>query len=154
KVVASGSGASINVVRAQVPASKIEAVAESTAVREVTLDPKFIKHNDVANVILVRNPPLFSLSTFTSPIRGYGQIVGHSDYGLDIGKDDPTLHAASRGRIKKAFALGRPGDWSDLGGHGSHTAGSVLGAGRFPGIAPEAQLVHQSLDDDDGSLSG
>ncbi len=151
-VVSSGRDETISVVRAKVPASKVELVAAVPEVREATLDPKFVKHNDVAQKILARNPPMF-----VPPIDGNGQIVGHSDSGLDNGKNDNTLHSAFRGRVKKVFALGRPApanDWSDRGGHGSHTAGSILGAGEFPGIAPQAKLVHQSLDDLAGSLSG
>src|SRR5262245_37696963 len=46
-MVSAGKDATISVVRAKVPASKVESVADSTAVREVTLNPKFVKHNDV-----------------------------------------------------------------------------------------------------------
>ena len=52
------------------------------------------------------------------------------------------------------------GAWSDLTGHGTHTAGSILGngaqsSGQFRGPAYQANLVHQSLDEDgDPSLEG
>jgi hypothetical protein len=90
------------------------------------------------------------------PIDGDGQIVGHSDSGLDNGQNGPMLHPAFRGRVAKVFALGRPNppDWSDRGGHGSHTAGSILGCASFHGVAPKAKLVHQSLDDEAGQLRG
>ncbi|MDH7571454.1 MAG: S8 family serine peptidase, partial [Armatimonadota bacterium] len=54
-----------------------------------------------------------------------------------------------------------PGDWDDPNGHGTHTAGSVLGSGaaspvpgQFRGSAYGAYLVHQSLQDAFGSLGG
>ena len=123
----------------------------------MTLAPKFIKHNDVAERIMVRDPPSAPPTPYVPPIRGKGQVVGHSDSGLDVGRNDATLHTAFRGRLKQFFALGRPApanDWSDPGGHGTHTAGSILGSARFPGFASEAELVHQSLDNDAGELAG
>ena len=149
--IAAGRDATINVVRARVPASKIEGIAGDASVREGTLNPKFIKHNDVAQEILVRKPPVF-----VPTIHGEGQIVGHSDSGIDVGKNDTTLHPAFAERILKTFALGRAAanDWSDRGGHGTHTAASIVGTAKFSGIAPKAKLVHQSLDDDSGELTG
>ena len=157
-VLKSGRDTTIGVVRASVPASKVERVAELPVIREATLAPRFIKHNDAAEQVLVRTPP-----PYAPPILGDGEIVGHADSGLDNGRDDSTLHSAFRGRLKKFFALGRQAnaDWSDRGGHGTHTAGSILGddnasapGPRFSGVALKAQLVHQSLDDDAGRLSG
>jgi uncharacterized repeat protein (TIGR01451 family) len=58
------------------------------------------------------------------------------------------------------------GDWSDPNGHGTHTAASILGtgaayvgngspgAGQYRGVAPGAQLVHQSVMDTQGRLTG
>lgn len=155
EVVAAGSDETISVVRARVPASQVENLAKSASVREVTLDPQFVKQNDVALDILVKNPPPFTL-----PIHGEGQIVGHSDSGIDVGKNDGSMHKSLQGRIKQVFALGRPGsggsagDWSDRGGHGTHTAGSILGNGIHAGVAPAAELVHQSLDNHNGGLGG
>jgi subtilisin family serine protease len=151
RVSSSGTDGTISVIRATVPIDAVETIAESHSIREVTSDSEFIKHNDLALQVLVRNPPAYVL-----PIEGTGQIVGHSDSGLDVGQNDNSIHEAFRGRVKKTFALGRPNseDWSDRGGHGTHTAGSILGAGRFPGVAPKAVLVHQSLDDDFGRLTG
>jgi subtilisin family serine protease len=58
------------------------------------------------------------------------------------------------GRIKAAYALRRSSqhDWSDLVGHGTHTAGSIIGngamsSGQYRGVAWEAWLVHQSIGD-------
>lgn len=100
-------------------------------------------------------------------LYGQGQIVAVADTGLDTGNLD-TVSADFADRIIETFARGRPGDWSDANGHGTHVAGSVLGNGRdsgsdpdardyggsFAGAAPEASLVFQSLLDENGGLGG
>jgi len=85
----------------------------------------------------------------TFGLTGAGQIIGHADTGLDTGNTN-TLMPDFAGRLIAAFALGRTNDWSDPNGHGTHTAGSIMGngarsAGLFKGVAYEAGLVHQSL---------
>lgn len=100
---------------------------------------------------------------------GAGQIVAVADTGLDLGNPS-TIHPDFSGRIIKGYCLGRPSpcDWSDLEGHGTHVAGSVLGSGKasgsnpatrqygnsFAGVAPEARLVMQSIMGAFGSLDG
>jgi subtilisin family serine protease len=100
-------------------------------------------------------------------LYGQGQVIAIADSGLDSG-DEATLSQDFAGRLVRAFALGRPSNWSDPNGHGTHVAGSVLGSGRlsgsdpaqrayggsFAGVAPEARLVFQSLLDADGGLGG
>ncbi|MHB9036034.1 MAG: S8 family serine peptidase [Armatimonadota bacterium] len=92
---------------------------------------------------------------------GSNEIVGVADAGLDTGNLS-TMSPDFAGRIRKTYTLRRPGDWSDLNGHGSHVVGSLLGCGAlsgsdpvahnydssFAGVAPEAQLVFQSIGDD------
>lgn len=96
----------------------------------------------------------------TLGLYGAGQIVGVADAGLDTGNLN-TISADFAGRIVKTYALRRPGEWSDLNGHGTHVVGSLLGsgilsgsnpiahnyAGSFAGYAPEASLVFQSIGD-------
>ncbi|WP_161602604.1 S8 family serine peptidase [Tautonia marina] len=151
KVLGAGQGEDLSLVRAQMPVARLTQIAEMPEIREIVPDAKPTLRNDVARLILNRNPP-----DFTPPIRGHGQVVGHADSGLDIGVNDHTLHPAFRGRVKKAFPLGRSAtsDWSDFDGHGTHTAGSILGSGEFAGPAPEAQLVHQAVGDAEGGLMG
>jgi len=101
-------------------------------------------------------------------LYGSGQIATVCDTGLDSG-DASTLSLDFRGRLLKWYALGRPpDDWSDPDGHGTHVAGSVLGAGvlsgsnpaahdyagSLAGVAPEAMLVFQSVEDAEGNLGG
>jgi subtilisin family serine protease len=95
---------------------------------------------------------------FTHGLTGEGQIIGHADTGLDVGAL-PGIHPDFAGRIVAAFGLGRGSLWTDPNGHGTHTAGSILGSGTmstglFRGVAWEAKLVHQSLLDNSGGLGG
>ena len=82
-------------------------------------------------------------------LEGEGQVVGHSDTGLDTG-DVETLHLDMRGRVVGSATWNGRGSWSDLHMHGTHTAGSILGdgtvsGGLFSGVAPKALLYHQSI---------
>ena len=145
--VEAGEAAGNVVIRASVPAESIDQITQIEAVQAI--DPFVLPttRNDVAaQIIGVANP---------TPFQGDNQVVGHADSGLDIGANDQNLHEAFRGHLRQAFALGRNGDWSDWGGHGTHTAGSIVGSGSmFRGIAPQAELVHQSLGDATGGLGG
>jgi len=95
---------------------------------------------------------------FTRGLTGEGQIIGHADTGLDVGTL-PGMHPDFAGRIVAAFGRGRGSLWNDPNGHGTHTAGSILGGGTmstglFRGVAWQAKLVHQSLLDNSGGLGG
>jgi subtilisin family serine protease len=94
-------------------------------------------------------------------LSGNGQVIAVADTGLDTGKNDQTMSADFRGRIVAIHPRGRPftRDASDLNGHGTHVAGSVLGSGshsngRVRGMAPNAKLVFQSTEDSNGQLTG
>jgi subtilisin family serine protease len=93
-------------------------------------------------------------------LTGAGQTVAVTDTGLDI-QDD--LSADFTGRVARGFSRAQmfapcaalspaqePNTWSDLHGHGTHVAGTVVGTGalsggRFAGMAPAARLVLQSV---------
>ena len=91
-------------------------------------------------------------------LSGDGQIVGVADSGLDTGVEN-TLHRDIKERLVTAIAYGRPNDWSDLNGHGTHVVGSVMGDGtesngEIKGVAYKAKLVMQSMGgDSSGSVS-
>lgn len=92
-------------------------------------------------------------------LDGSGQVVAVADTGLDTGVNDATMHDDFEGRVVSIYALGRPGDASDLHNHGTHVAGSVLGDGansnsRIRGMAPAARLVFQSTMDASRGLGG
>jgi len=91
--------------------------------------------------------------------EGKGEIVAVADTGFDKGSTS-DVHPAFKGRVKKLYALGRPGLKNDPDGHGTHVAGSVLGdglsakEGAVRGTAPKAKLVLQSVLDANGGLGG
>lgn len=89
-------------------------------------------------------------------LRGQGETVAVADTGID------DEHTAFAGRIVAKEGLARSAT-DDPDGHGTHVCGSVLGDGRYEsatksfrvqGTAPEAQLVMQSIGDDEGNLTG
>lgn len=91
-------------------------------------------------------------------LSGEGQIIGHADTGLDRGVMT-NLHQDLAGRVLLAFARGRGTLWNDPNGHGTHTAGSIVGngamsTGTIRGVAWQAKLIHQSLLDNGGGLGG
>lgn len=95
---------------------------------------------------------------------GQGQIVNVADTGLDTGNYN-TLHSDIRNRVPHMNSwpisdlyypyLNNPADndgSADLdSGHGTHVAGSALGSGYnsnglYRGVAPQAQLTFQALE--------
>jgi hypothetical protein len=100
---------------------------------------------------------------------GSGQIVAISDSGLSV---QGALSADFSGRLVRAYAPSemRPEspvcqaktNWTDLNGHGTHVAGSVLGSGvhsgsnptahqyttSHAGVAPEARFVFMAMNTD------
>jgi subtilisin family serine protease len=152
-------------LRATLPASRLGSLASRSEVLWVDsyIPPQLA--NDIGGGQIMRaNDVRQSLGLF-----GAGQIVAVSDSGLDVG-DENSLHPDILGRLVKADCLGRPSpcDWSDPNGHGTHVAGSVLGNGSasgstpaahqyatsLAGVAPEAGLVMQSIEDSQGALTG
>jgi len=110
-------------------------------------------HNDAARVLLGLDAPAASSVTSNMRQTGEGQIVAVADTGFD------ENHPDFQGRIAGISPLGRPNDYSDPHGHGTHVAGSVLGDGsasngQIRGGAPEAELYFQSLLDANGDLGG
>ncbi len=96
-------------------------------------------------------------------LYGEGQIMAFADSGLDTG-NLATLSDDFAGRILAYYALRRQDDWSDLTSHGTHAIGVAVNSGvlsgsnpaehsydsSFAGVAPEAQIVIQSIGDGSG----
>ena len=150
-------------LRLSLPANHLPDVAALDEVLwvEPYFEPQL--YNDVGGGTIMRaNDVRTSLGLY-----GSGQTVAVADTGLDTG-DESTLSADFKPQFVKAYALGRLNDWSDDNGHGTHVAGSVLGNGRlsgsnpgahdyassFAGVAPEANLIFQSVLDAQGGLGG
>src|SRR5262249_38457106 len=100
-------------------------------------------------------------------LKGAGQIVAVTDTGLDVqasiqsnANGDFAANRIARGFSKNEMLSGCSAtDWSDLNGHGTHVAGTVLGSGArspngllFAGMAPEAQLVVEAVSSGGGEL--
>ena len=89
-------------------------------------------------------------NTFITGLNGSGQKIAVGDSGLDNDHGDFT------GRVAGLTSV-TPGDSSTADpstGHGTHVACTVLGsgtrsAGTYQGIAPEASLYFQAMEDDD-----
>ena len=87
---------------------------------------------------------------FITGLNGSGQMIAVGDSGLD---DD---HGDFNGRISGLDSV-TPGDSSTADpsdGHGTHVACTVLGdgmrsSGTYQGVAPEADLYFQAMEDDD-----
>ena len=106
-----------------------------------------------------------AMSMGGSELRGKGQVIAVADTGLDSGLNDESLHPDFQGRVKAIISLPLNNSWKNVAanndsddgpadrnsGHGTHVAGLALGSGirssgLHQGIAPEAQLVFQSIE--------
>jgi hypothetical protein len=129
-------------------------IARLPAVRfiESLTQPRIL--NDYARAIMGVNDVWQSV-----PLFGSGQTIAIADSGLDTGLMG-TLSPDFAGRIVATHILAPGGDWADQHGHGTHVAGSAVGAGvqsganpgagdytnSFAGVAPEAGLVVQGFE--------
>lgn len=101
---------------------------------------------------LIRGEPPPSMATGAF-VTGKGVVVGIADSGLDV------AHPAFAGAAIQVIARGRAGDGSDPHGHGTHVTGTIGGRpsgalAHLGGIAPDVQLVVQSVLDATGELGG
>ena len=109
--------------------------------------PELILHNDQARINMGINSVE---TTFITGLNGSGQKIAVGDSGLDHDHGDFT------GRVATLTSV-TPGDSSTADpsdGHGTHVACTVLGdgsrsGGTYQGIAPEADLYFQAMEDDD-----
>ena len=91
---------------------------------------------------------------FFTGLNGSGQRVAVADTGIDHD------HGDFGSRIVQRIDVANDGSTADVNdGHGTHVACTVLGSGSrtstYEGVAPEAELYLQAMEDDDsGSLSG
>lgn len=155
-------------IKVRLNSNQIEAVSKIAGVRWVEPAPVWRLFNDKAAIIMGA-PIVWNRHN----LYGAGQVVGVADTGLDAGvREGPALHddfKDGRGGTRVSHLFRLAGDSpSDANGHGTHVAGSVLGNGArsgsdplthfydnsFAGIAPEATLVFQSIENQaTGSLS-
>lgn len=158
-------------IRVQLARSQINAVAHLSGVKWIEPSPDWRLLNDeAADIMGVRD--VWNVHD----LHGAGQTVAVCDTGLDQGSTSPgSLHddfEDGSGSSRVVAIYDRVGDGANdvISGHGTHVAGSVLGNGdqsgstpsshtypssAYVGMAPEASLVFQAVEDNlTGSLSG
>ncbi|MGY3718461.1 S8 family serine peptidase [Sutcliffiella cohnii] len=123
--------------------------AANNEVLYISPKPEYELMNDVARGIVKAD-----VAQNNYGLYGQGQVVAVADTGLDTGRNDSSMHEAFRGKITALYALGRTNNANDPNGHGTHVAGSVLGNALNKGMAPQANLVFQSIMDSSGGLGG
>lgn len=174
-------------IRAQIPISQINIIADIPDVQwiEPYIPPKLM--NNVATDIIGASNNWEASITWSWPygvwsygFKGTSQAIAIADTGLDIGNsgnnftynavlgdyesDNITapFHPAFFGKTIHIYALGRPNDFSDPNGHGTHVACSALGYDTQTSIHIPYwgsaygmnDMVFMSIMDSDGGLSG
>lgn len=165
EVISDTPGLNGKFLKVRVDASRIPDLADVDGVEWIEVEKTPTLFNDISNTV-IKADYLWGLGV---PLRGTGQVVGICDTGLDTGNIS-TLHAdfaaqTSGGltRVKQTYSYGRTNNWSDTDGHGTHTSGSIVGAGvksnqlspgmYIRGMAYDAQLVFQSVLNSSGGLT-
>tara|TARA_B100001175_G_scaffold317929_1_gene337728 strand:+ start:5058 stop:9542 length:4485 start_codon:yes stop_codon:yes gene_type:complete len=131
----------------KISSTNISEIISHPSVSYISPLPILVLHNDQARVNMGINSVE---NAFITGLNGSGQIVAVGDSGLDNDHGDFT------GRISGITSV-TPGDSSTADpsdGHGTHVACTVLGSGfrssgGYKGIAPEADLYFQAMEDDD-----
>ncbi len=92
-------------------------------------------------------------------LTGSGQLIGHSDTGIDTGST-ATLMADFSGRVSRIERMYYASTGADTDGHGTHTAGLIVGngtlsSGKYRGVAYGASLIHHAFHaDEEGYIYG
>lgn len=155
-VVTSSAGHGRGLLRVRLAPAAAMSLADLTSVRWIEPYREAKLLNNVAAQGPRMNVDIVRSNYF---LTGSNQIVAVCDTGLDIGMTN-GIHPDFSNKVHCAIARGRPGDWSDFNGHGTHVCGSAVGSGMaygnglYRGIACDARLVIQSVMDIDGNLSG
>lgn len=144
-----------NAVHVRVQPQLLDRLARVDAVHHIEeyLEPKLFNH------VALQIMQVAAIHAAPFPLDGSGETVAVCDTGFDQGSTANT-HPAFSGRVRRLYAIGRPGKTDDPHGHGTHVAGSVLGDGHSAtmgqpvrGCAPGAQLVLQSVLNPAGGLT-
>lgn len=129
-------------IRAEINWDLVPKLTRLSAVVNVEEEPVFTINNDVAKTEALMNVEAANDMGYT----GKGVTVCVADTGFDSGDPD-TIHPDFKGKkitgVVCSYNTSRT-DWSDLNGHGTHVAGSVLGNGTVDtgaaGMAPDADI--------------
>jgi len=129
----------------------IASLAMNPEVAYISTIPELSTWNDQARLHMEANSVE---GFFFTGLNGSGQRVAVADTGIDHD------HGDFGSRIVQRIDVANDGSTADTNdGHGTHVACTVLGSGTrsssYEGIAPEAELYMQAMEDDDsGALSG
>ncbi len=153
--------------RVRIPGSAVEQLAALSEVVWIEPAAEYHTHNDRAREEIINVRPVWSAG-----YRGLGEIVCVADSGLDVGiADNKVIHRDFTRywyygfpfKLTNTTRVVRIDDWfgdgaQDVFGHGTHVAGSVLGAGylsganvlltptnSLAGVAPLASLMFQAV---------
>ena len=143
------------ILQAEVTEDKIAQLTKLSAVVNVEEAPKFTINNDVSKTANLMNVEDVNRYGYT----GKGVKVCVADTGLDSGNLDDIHPDFQNKEVTGVICSTNTGrdDWSDLNGHGTHVAGSVLGTGSFysqyAGMAPEASLYFICCGDSGNGIS-
>lgn len=131
--------------------TSIPTLAMNPEVAFVSTTPELSIWNDFARSHMEAN----SVEGFYfTGLNGSGQRVAVADTGIDHD------HGDFGSRVVQRIDVANDGSTADTNdGHGTHVACTVLGSGShstsYEGIAPQAELYMQAMEDDDsGALSG
>ena len=135
------------VIWGSVSFDNLSEIVANPSVSYISPLPSIMLHNDQSRINMGVNSVE---NAFITGLNGSGQTVAVGDSGLDADHGDFT------GRLSGVTSV-TPGDSStaDLSdGHGTHVACTVLGSGfrsngGYQGVAPEADLYFQAMEDDD-----
>ncbi len=174
--ITSVSAAGDGMLTADITSAAIRALARTFGIAWIEPLPAYRVHSSRANGTTRVDTARQQVSLY-----GTNQIVAVADTGLDQGPADAVglgaysqhLHPDFTSRILQVQDLNLRGGsdevvWSDPNGHGTHVAGVLLGSGRvsgaepaiqlynskLSGVVPEANLVLQSILDEDGNILG
>ncbi|MGB2037948.1 MAG: S8 family serine peptidase, partial [Candidatus Poseidoniaceae archaeon] len=147
--------------------SALSWLASQTEIEWIEEKPWFEFQNDVADEVMKADylwdqSVMSAIDSSWNSLDGSGIIVTVADSGLDSGVNDSTMHADFSDHILDIVSWGMTSSQatscgsvandgaSDIDGHGTHVAGSVLGdgtnsSGNIKGLAPEAQLYFQAI---------
>ena len=154
--------------KVMVTPSGVEWLAKQSEIEWIEPDFELKLDNDVADGlisadVLQSSSMMAGINASWSGLDGTGVIVAVADSGLDNGINNTNMHPDFRDHILdiKSFSISSGAQSitnppyndgaSDVSGHGTHVAGSVLGDGTesngvIKGIAPEAQLYMQAVE--------
>lgn len=151
-----------DILRIRVRWDRVRALAATTDIAWIEPRGRFRQQSDVVRRLVGVDRAWSAFGLY-----GAGQIVAIADTGLDTGVTT-TLGLDVAGRLVGVQTLGRPGQWNDPEGHGTHVAGILAGSGALSGanpathaysgtlagVAPEASLYVQSILDPSGTING